>query len=881
MTVAGTTSNSRLYHAWVSANHSGWDNAEYIAFTANDTDWGTGDFYLNSAHHYTAPLNYGATNSSGAYLFSPSNATNNTASNNNTMSGSYNGTNRDVLKKNQDFYIYTGGTSSAAGGSVDATCYYVNGSSFNGSSAIASSSITINSSDSGAHEQYGGAVEGTKVSMTATPKTGYKFDGYYDAATGGNLISSSASYNYYVFGTKSVYARFSLKTYTITYNKGANGTGTVASTTKTHGTNATLSSNTFTRTGYAFEKWTTASNGTGSSFSDGQSVKNLAQGGNNITLYAQWKSNAKVYTVQYHANGGMGTTKPSTHTVGSSSSLTANGFTRDGYVFSGWNTMENGSGNQYGDAAQVIDLATKNNAVVKLYAQWREKTEAEYLKTCTLYPSYMNLTVTDGSGKIMALPTGDGTAVRQLTAGEQMVSTALYKNSKGEYWYQIRANRDSKVGYVFAGDATSRGIADRTVSFGVWLNNTSVLRGYACDILGSVSARYNILYKVTGVLNDSDPKTEAQTQTITTGFEDVKGTDLNKKLAFAPLSRGKGTLNLTAMLRSAYSTDGKTLLWEEYTTDEYPLDFRIIGVYNVLFDENTTDDVKKMPNTQNKTDETDLQLPANVPTRTGYTFRGWAKDEDAEKPDYIASDYLREDTDTGNLTLYAVWDGPNEYTITFDANGGTGGPGTATATHGKKFYYPQNNPTLAGCTFLGWSKTQDVDGNAADAEDYLLKQPVQFTEDTTLYAVWKHGTVTITYYHNDGSGQTTVESILASKVHTLPGTDWITRDGYVLLGYAETAGATEPAYLPSGEITIGANKILHLVWKPEIWMVTYNANGGSGAPEAQEKRKNVDLVLSSQIPVRMNDEFLGWSDSPDSKDVLRERKKKNDLVSLL
>ena len=302
MTVAGTTSNSRLYHAWVSANHSGWDNAEYIAFTANDTDWGTGDFYLNSAHHYTAPLNYGATNSSGAYLFSPSNATNNTASNNNTMSGSYNGTNRDVLKKNQDFYIYTGGTSSAAGGSVDATCYYVNGSSFNGSSAIASSSITINSSDSGAHEQYGGAVEGTKVSMTATPKTGYKFDGYYDAATGGNLISSSASYNYYVFGTKSVYARFSLKTYTITYNKGANGTGTVASTTKTHGTNATLSSNTFTRTGYTQDGWSTTDGGA-KAYNLGGSYTTDAD----VTLYPHWTQNT--YAITLSETGGSGTMK--------------------------------------------------------------------------------------------------------------------------------------------------------------------------------------------------------------------------------------------------------------------------------------------------------------------------------------------------------------------------------------------------------------------------------------------------------------------------------------------------------------------------------------------------------------------------------------------
>lgn len=285
MSVAGTTSNSRLYHAWVSANHSTW-GTEYIAFTANTSNWGTGDFYISTCGQYTAPLNYGATNSSGAYLFSPSNASNNTASNNNTISGSHNGTNRDVLKKNQDFYVYTNGASSATGGSVAVTAHYVNGSSFNGSSAIASSDITVNSSDSGAHEQYGGAVEGSKVTMTATPTTGYDFDGYYTAATGGSLISSDAKYSYYVFGTKSVYARFKPKTYTITYNKGANGTGTVASTTKTYGVDATLSSSTFTRSGYTQTGWSTSDGGAKAYDLGGTYTANAA-----ATLYPYWTQN--------------------------------------------------------------------------------------------------------------------------------------------------------------------------------------------------------------------------------------------------------------------------------------------------------------------------------------------------------------------------------------------------------------------------------------------------------------------------------------------------------------------------------------------------------------------------------------------------------------
>ena len=307
MSVAGTTSNSRLYHAWVSVNHSPW-GTEYIAFTANTSNWGTGDFYISTCGQYTKPLSYGATNSSGAYLFSPSDASNNTASNNNTISGSYNGTNRDVLKKNQDFYVYTSGAASATGGKVEVTAHYVNGSSYSGSSAIASSSITVDSNDSGAHEQYGGAVEGTKVTLTATANTGYDFAGFYDAATGGNQLSSSTSYSYYVFGAKSVYARYTPKTYTITYNKGANGTGSVSSTTKTHGVTATLSSSTFTRTGYTQTGWSTSDGGAKSYDLGGSYTTNAS-----TTLYPYWTQNT--YTVKKSETGGTGTVMVGSTTI--------------------------------------------------------------------------------------------------------------------------------------------------------------------------------------------------------------------------------------------------------------------------------------------------------------------------------------------------------------------------------------------------------------------------------------------------------------------------------------------------------------------------------------------------------------------------------------
>lgn len=89
----------------------------------------------------------------------------------------------------------------------------------------------------------GGSVNyGGSTTVTATPAAGYKFDGWYSAgATGGSLLSSSASYAISnVTASKTVYARFTKKYYTITYAK----SDYVASLSKTservaHGANAT------------------------------------------------------------------------------------------------------------------------------------------------------------------------------------------------------------------------------------------------------------------------------------------------------------------------------------------------------------------------------------------------------------------------------------------------------------------------------------------------------------------------------------------------------------------------------------------------------------------------------------------------------------------
>ena len=86
------------------------------------------------------------------------------------------------------------------------------------------------------------------------------------------------------------------------------------------------------------------------------------------TLYGK-KNNR--FTVQFLANGGVGSKAPVTGTYGETAKLTADGFTRFGYTFTGWNTAPKGTGTSYAGDASISGLGSKRDGqTLYLYAQW-------------------------------------------------------------------------------------------------------------------------------------------------------------------------------------------------------------------------------------------------------------------------------------------------------------------------------------------------------------------------------------------------------------------------------------------------------------------------------------------------------------------------------
>ena len=156
-----------------------------------------------------------------------------------------------------------------------------------------------------------------------------------------------------------------VQTFTVHFEANG-GTGTMANQIIRSGVPTPLNANTFTREGYVFKGWNQQPDGSNLlTYADGANFTGMGKG--IYTLYAQW---APAYTVRFDANGGTGTMADMACKVGTTYSLTANTFTRSGYIFTGWNTATDGSGNAYTDGQSIRNLSETPGDIVTLYAQW-------------------------------------------------------------------------------------------------------------------------------------------------------------------------------------------------------------------------------------------------------------------------------------------------------------------------------------------------------------------------------------------------------------------------------------------------------------------------------------------------------------------------------
>ena len=128
---------------------------------------------------------------------------------------------------------------------------------------------------------------------------------------------------------------------------------------------------------------------------------------------------------------------------------------------------------------------------------------------------------------------------------------------------------------------------------------------------------------------------------------------------------------------------------------------------------------------------------------------------------------------------------------------------------------------------------------------------------------------TIFYDANGGTGAPTEQVKSAGGGIILSGAV-PTRQGYTFLGWAYTSTATEPKYQPSDYYEGFGDIVLYAVWKANTYTVTYDANGGTNAPETQNKEHGTTLALLEQVPTRTHYRFLGWATYATAQTVIYE-----------
>ena len=252
---------------------------------------------------------------------------------------------------------------------------------------------------------------------------------------------------------------------------------------------------------------------------------------------------------------------------------------------------------------------------------------------------------------------------------------------------------------------------------------------------------------------------------------------------------------------------------------------------------------------------TSVALPTTGFTKTGYTFFGWNTTASATT---ALSSYL---VPAGGATLYAIYT-PHQYTITYNANGGTGSMVNSSYTYGIAKALTINSFTRTGYAFSGWATSG---GGTVVYTDGQSVTNLSSTDGATfnLYAKWAN-IYTIIY---NGNGSTSGST--ASSSHTYGVSSSINLNDYIkigntFLGWSTSSSAVTPTYT-NGQTVLNLTTtpsdivIFYAVWSVNSFNLTYDANGGTGGTGPTSTQYN--SALTPPAVTRTGYTFTGWSPS--------------------
>lgn len=502
-------------------------------------------------------------------------------------------------------------------------------------------------------------------------KTGYTFNGWYTAVSGGTKITEDTKVT--TASNHTLYAQWSVNSYKIDFNGNGSTGGSMSKLEMKYGTAKKLTANAFAKTGYSFNGWNTKADGSGTSYADKASVNNLTStNGVTVTLYAQWNANTGTkyvvnhyqmnvsgsgYTLKETENktsttassvtianlkktytgftyeGGKGTTsatatKPST--LDTTTTVLADGtrviniyYSRNKYALTlnkGTGiTAVSGSGTYYYGQSVTIDATV---AIGYTWSKWSDNNATKKV-AITMPANALTLTANATLNNYTISYTLNGGTVATANPTSYNVTTE-----------DFTLNNPTRTGYTFAGwTGTGLSAATKTVTVAkgstgnrsytaTWTANTYIVtfdaNGGSCST-ASKSVTYDSTY---GTL-----PTPTRTGYTFTGWYTASSS---------------GT-KITADTKVTVTANQK--LYAQWTANGYTIVFNGNGA--------TSGSMTNLAMTYG----TSKNLTANAFAKTNYSFNGWNTKADGSGTSYADKASINNLTSTNGatVTLYAIW----------------------------------------------------------------------------------------------------------------------------------------------------------------------------------------------------------------------------------
>lgn len=463
--------------------------------------------------------------------------------------------------------------------------------------------------------------------------------------------------------------------FTVTYDLNApagelTGTAPVDNNRYLPGRTVTVLGTDATRTDHTFTGWNTKADGTGTAYRPDQTFEITSD----VILYAQWST--VLYTVSYNANGGSGQfseeVPAGNYTIREHLAI---GISREGYLFTGWNTRADGQGDAYQPAATYV--VTQD---VVFYAQWE-------LVNTIIHITY------DANG-------GTGAFEEDVNPGDYWVRSQAETGIEHPQYHFVNWNTEPDgSGSTYSAD-----------------------RGYVVTsdlVLYAQWRRSVVVYEPNGGVGPTEREPWVDGYIVKSDADWGYSRFGHIFLGWNTRANGTGT-DYTAG-DEVNDPHGVFILYAQWQPSMIAYDPNG-GTGSVESERWGNGYVVRLDDYWGF-------------TRDRFTFTSWNAEPDGSGTFYYGYEVLPDPH--GTFTLYAQWR-PVLYEITYYANGGIGNRRQEQMTLDAAFnYYVRGNDytnfTRTNYKFVGWNTQADGNGT-----DYAAADPIHWpTGDVELFAKWE------------------------------------------------------------------------------------------------------------------------------------------------